>query len=133
MVGNWALRWTEGNEAIQIAFVMLIFPLIMNALQYYIIDTFIKNNKPAAADGDDNSEHGHGEEDGLLTPEIEGDVVEGVDADAVQKEARATSRAQEVKPKTYGAHKDNEPVTPGRESSSSSSNAEIDPSTRVAR
>ncbi|KAJ5195195.1 uncharacterized protein N7498_008633 [Penicillium cinerascens] len=41
-VGDWALRWTEGNTALQIAFVMLLFPLIMNALQYYIIDSFIK-------------------------------------------------------------------------------------------
>ena len=41
-VGDWALRWTEGNEALQIAFVMFIFPVLMNALQYYIIDSFIK-------------------------------------------------------------------------------------------
>ncbi|KNG80638.1 vacuolar membrane protein [Aspergillus nomiae NRRL 13137] len=44
-VGDWALRWTEGNTAIQIIFVMLLFPVIMNAIQYYIIDIFIK--KPA--------------------------------------------------------------------------------------
>lgn len=47
-VGDWALRWTEGNEAIQITFVMFIFPLIMNALQYWIIDGFIKD--PASDD-----------------------------------------------------------------------------------
>ncbi|OAA37252.1 FK506-binding protein 2 precursor [Metarhizium rileyi] len=41
-VGDWALSWTEGNERLQIAFVMMIFPLIMNAMQYYIIDSFIK-------------------------------------------------------------------------------------------
>lgn len=41
-VGDWALRWTEGNETIQIFFVMLFFPLVMNATQYYIIDSFIK-------------------------------------------------------------------------------------------
>ncbi|KAK5990452.1 Vacuolar membrane protein [Cladobotryum mycophilum] len=41
-VGDWALRWTEGNEKLQVAFVMMIFPLIMNAMQYYIIDSFIK-------------------------------------------------------------------------------------------
>ncbi|RAH65829.1 STIMATE family protein [Aspergillus aculeatinus CBS 121060] len=41
-VGDWALRWTEGNTAVQIIFVMLLFPVIMNAIQYYIIDTFIK-------------------------------------------------------------------------------------------
>ena len=42
IVGDWALKWTEGNTALQIAFVMLIFPLIMNAFQYYVVDTFIK-------------------------------------------------------------------------------------------
>ncbi|KAI1828045.1 vacuolar membrane protein-domain-containing protein [Xylaria intraflava] len=41
-VGDWALGWTEGNEKLQIVFVMMLFPLIMNALQYYIIDSFIK-------------------------------------------------------------------------------------------
>jgi len=45
-VGDWALRWTEGNEALQVAFVMFIFPVIMNATQYYIVDSFIKNQKP---------------------------------------------------------------------------------------
>ncbi|KFA66529.1 hypothetical protein S40285_00762 [Stachybotrys chlorohalonatus IBT 40285] len=44
-VGDWALRWTEGNEKLQIAFSMMIFPLIMNALQYYIIDSFIKEKE----------------------------------------------------------------------------------------
>lgn len=47
-IGDWALQWTEGNAAIQIAFVMLLFPVIMNAIQYYIIDTFIK--KPLSYD-----------------------------------------------------------------------------------
>ncbi|KAL1310798.1 hypothetical protein AAFC00_001040 [Neodothiora populina] len=41
-VGDWALRWTEGNEALQIAFVMFVFPVCMNAAQYYIVDSFIK-------------------------------------------------------------------------------------------
>jgi hypothetical protein len=42
-VGDWALRWTEGSEALQILFVMFIFPLIMNAMQYWIVDGFIKD------------------------------------------------------------------------------------------
>ena len=42
-VGDWALSWTEGKEWVQITFVMLIFPLIMNAAQYWIIDSFIKD------------------------------------------------------------------------------------------
>lgn len=58
-VGDWALQWTEGNAAVQIFFVMLLFPVIMNAIQYYIIDTFIK--KPlsdphdALAEDDDDA------------------------------------------------------------------------------
>ena len=44
-VGDWALRWTEGNEVVQITFVMFIFPVIMNAVQYYIIDGFIKERQ----------------------------------------------------------------------------------------
>lgn len=45
-MGDWALRWTEGNEMVQVFFVMLFFPVIMNALQYYIIDGFIKDQQP---------------------------------------------------------------------------------------
>lgn len=45
-VGDWALKWTEGDEVLQVVFVMLVFPVIMNATQYYIIDSFIKNQEP---------------------------------------------------------------------------------------
>lgn len=55
-IGDWALSWTEGNERVQIVFVMMLFPLIMNVLQYYIIDSFIK--KQAPKDGDDGSGEG---------------------------------------------------------------------------
>ena len=60
-VGDWALRWTEGNEMVQVFFVMLFFPVVMNALQYYIIDSFIKDQKPSnhdpipSEDGDEES------------------------------------------------------------------------------
>lgn len=40
-IGDWALGWTDGNEKLQIVFVMMLFPLIMNAMQYYIIDSYI--------------------------------------------------------------------------------------------
>lgn len=53
-IGDWALGWTEGNEKLQIAFVMMIFPLVMNALQYYIIDSFIKEKRDT-----DDSHDGH--------------------------------------------------------------------------
>lgn len=57
-IGDWALGWTEGNEKLQIIFVMMLFPLIMNALQYYIIDSYIKkkevlvDGEPGAGAGD---------------------------------------------------------------------------------
>ena len=70
-VGDWALRWTEGNEVIQITFVMFVFPVIMNALQYYIIDTFIKER------------HSHPEGHTLLPGE---DVDEDEGGDARQRE-----------------------------------------------
>ncbi|KAI9892083.1 MAG: hypothetical protein M1814_001789 [Vezdaea aestivalis] len=41
-IGDWALRWTEGDERVQVFFVMLFFPVVMNAIQYWIIDGFIK-------------------------------------------------------------------------------------------
>ena len=65
-VGDWALRWTEGNEMVQVFFVMLFFPVLMNALQYYIIDSFIKDQKPSDheripnEDGDGDSIHEDG-------------------------------------------------------------------------
>lgn len=59
-VGDWALGWTEGNEKLQIVFVMMLFPLIMNALQYYIIDSFIK----AQASKEDTEGHDVGRGEG---------------------------------------------------------------------
>ncbi|KAI9495296.1 vacuolar membrane protein-domain-containing protein [Zychaea mexicana] len=47
-VGNWALRWTRGNHRYQVVFVMFIFPLVMNAVQFWIVDTIVKVN-PALA------------------------------------------------------------------------------------
>lgn len=55
-VGDWALQWTEGNAAVQIFFVMLLFPVIMNAIQYYIIDIFIKKPISPYAAADSNGD-----------------------------------------------------------------------------
>ena len=55
-IGDWALRWTEGNTAVQIFFVMLLFPVIMNAAQYYIIDIFIKKPMSDSKDSAFDSE-----------------------------------------------------------------------------
>ncbi|KAK4465652.1 vacuolar membrane protein-domain-containing protein [Cladorrhinum samala] len=57
-IGDWALGWTEGNEKLQIVFVMMLFPLIMNGMQYYIIDSYIKKqiSGSGAAGSDSDSE-----------------------------------------------------------------------------
>ncbi|KFY17642.1 hypothetical protein V492_00493 [Pseudogymnoascus sp. VKM F-4246] len=76
-VGDWALRWTEGNEKLQVFFVMLFFPVVMNATQYYIIDTFIKGKLEAVEGGRgiedalDSDDEGGNEADGLLAAEVE--------------------------------------------------------------
>lgn len=89
-VGDWALRWTEGNEAVQIAFVMFIFPLIMNGMQYYIIDIFIKRkNTSEDAGSSEDTEDRDGEEQGrLLTEEQEHGT--SIDDDGVRKDVHLT-------------------------------------------
>lgn len=83
-VGDWALRWTEGNEALQVVFVMLVFPLIMNATQYYIIDTFIKNQKPGEFEVlPDGESEGEEEERAFLGEGVE--EGEGGDEELAQK------------------------------------------------
>lgn len=74
-VGDWALGWTEGNARLQVFFVMLFFPVVMNATQYYIIDTFIKGKADDAARGvpvpvgaDSDSESDDDAAEGLLVP-----------------------------------------------------------------
>lgn len=62
-IGDWALRWTEGNEDLQVFFVMLFFPLIMNATQYYIIDSFIKNPEGAHEVSQDEESSFAGDDD----------------------------------------------------------------------
>ncbi|EXJ76386.1 uncharacterized protein A1O5_00894 [Cladophialophora psammophila CBS 110553] len=90
-VGDWALGWTEGNEAVQIAFVMFIFPLIMNAAQYYIIDTFIKQKKGPHKEAEEDTEHERGEERGSLLTDTGPDHGRSVDEDEVCKPKRSSS------------------------------------------
>lgn len=81
-VGDWALRWTEGNEKLQIVFVMMLFPLIMNAMQYYIIDSYIKlqesGSDGAASDDDAGTDTVvYGELSGSESDQSDGEDEEG--------------------------------------------------------
>jgi len=129
VVGDWALKWTEGNTALQIAFVMLIFPLIMNAFQYYVIDTFIKK-KPEADDR--TSQHSQigseGETGGLLAGDEHGDHDhrhgDSLDEDGVYKTiARANSTEFTDREGELSKHKRHDGET-GEASSGSSTIAE---------
>jgi hypothetical protein len=107
-VGDWALRWTEGNERLQIAFVMMIFPLIMNALQYYIIDSFIKkkdsgDHERLPGEDPDGSRQHH--DDALLGEEL----LTSSDSDdeddrgaAAKKKSRSKAQEEEYDPEVDG-------------------------------
>ncbi|KZT43000.1 hypothetical protein SISSUDRAFT_1030178 [Sistotremastrum suecicum HHB10207 ss-3] len=41
-VGAWLLSWTGSSNAAQVIFVMGIFPIIMNVIQFWIIDSIVK-------------------------------------------------------------------------------------------
>lgn len=95
-VGDWALRWTEGNERLQIAFVMMIFPLIMNVMQYYIIDSFImkKDSGHERLVSEDPDEDLRYDDDDVLStnaisPGDSGDDVERLKSPIVVKDAEA--------------------------------------------
>ncbi|KAK1148315.1 hypothetical protein N8T08_010124 [Aspergillus melleus] len=138
-VGDWALRWTEGNAAVQIFFVMLLFPVCMNAIQYYIIDTFIK--KPSHElleeeddredDLDDDHDHRHAllaglEDDGTLVSETdaaERGPAKGLDSPTRTKEALSKFDAADYPPASRGENSSASSVSTG---SSSSSHGEYD-------
>lgn len=42
-IGEFLLSWTNKNAELQVVFVMLVFPVVMNTLQYYLIDTIIQS------------------------------------------------------------------------------------------
>ncbi|KAL2844327.1 vacuolar membrane protein-domain-containing protein [Aspergillus pseudoustus] len=99
-VGDWALRWTEGNTAVQIIFVMLLFPVIMNAIQYYIIDIFIKKPISASHDlleeessGDDND---HGDRHALLAGMDNDESDDDSASKSGQEALRIPSQSKEV-------------------------------------
>ncbi|CZT25703.1 uncharacterized protein RCC_11372 [Ramularia collo-cygni] len=68
-IGDWALRWTEGSEALQVAFALFIFPLAMNAIQYWIVDGFIMDKKQAESGPEYQRVDEESSEEDTLVPE----------------------------------------------------------------
>lgn len=107
-VGDWALRWTEGSEALQILFVMFIFPLIMNAMQYWIIDGFIKD--PAGNDSHYEAAAGEESDDESDDEWLERRRQRGVDEDSDLEDAEpgplkeANPTAVPVRSREYDPH-----------------------------
>lgn len=126
-VGDWALRWTEGNTAVQIFFVMLLFPVIMNAMQYYIIDIFIK--KPVSQYAEDDSAGEAATDDDAQRREA---LLDGVDEsystdsdDETPKSPKTTSQPKittsALQESEHLLTEDHNPVPPYEPPSSSSS------------
>ncbi|KAG8986438.1 hypothetical protein FRB94_005625 [Tulasnella sp. JGI-2019a] len=65
IVGGWLLSWTNGDERLQIIFVMGLYPIIMNILQFWLIDTIVKE-KGFSPDGYVPVEVTPGEPDPLI-------------------------------------------------------------------
>lgn len=78
---------------VQVFFVMLFFPVVMNALQYYIIDSFIKNQKPSdhepiPSEDEDDTDHDETRRGRSFDGASDGDSAD---------EAGATKKAETVK------------------------------------
>lgn len=126
-IGDWALRWTEGNTALQIIFVMLFFPVTMNAIQYYIIDTFIK--KPLSNDLYAEEERGDAAADadrreGLLAGADEDSSDEDAEGEPGKSKPKNTKNV--VPESEHTLPDDHSPVPPYEPPSSSSSANEPD-------
>lgn len=129
-IGDWALRWTEGNTAVQITFVMLLFPVIMNAIQYYIIDTFIK--KPLSHDlyAEDNAINGPITNDDLHRQEAllggleDSYSIDMDDDDPEPPKAQPKATANALQESENHLTEDHSPVPPYLPPSSSNSNGE---------
>ena len=144
-MGDWALKWTEGNEMVQVFFVMLFFPVVMNAIQYYIIDSFIKNPKPTdheqipSEDGDDEDidEHGNFRPRRSQSQESDMDEALNIEDDSTRKSAEITTTrdVDDGKPERPATRKDNtdpkrlheyDPATDGERNGEDSSGKQED-------
>ncbi|EKM79919.1 hypothetical protein AGABI1DRAFT_72625 [Agaricus bisporus var. burnettii JB137-S8] len=62
-IGEWILSWTwtEDGDTVQVIFTMGIFPIIMNIVQFWLIDSIVKASAAVSLDADspdiDDSEH----------------------------------------------------------------------------
>ncbi|TVY40012.1 Vacuolar membrane protein [Lachnellula occidentalis] len=140
-IGDWALRWTEGDEALQVIFVMLVFPVIMNATQYYIIDSFIKKQggeqgHERIPEEDTDSERGGDMDDDEIHLIDEEDPEVSAKADKANKDSVATktsSGSVTKKPSRLQTGKDYDPQYDGENSPTVSGSASTTERDRFVR
>ncbi|KAG7097360.1 hypothetical protein E1B28_004711 [Marasmius oreades] len=68
-IGEWLLSWTwtEEGDDLQVIFTMGIFPIIMNILQFWIIDSIVKaSDAPVALAGDSPTAQDHADREPLF-------------------------------------------------------------------
>jgi hypothetical protein len=103
---------------------MFIFPLIMNGIQYYIIDTFIKQKKGPQLDTDEHTEHERGDEHGALLAGDEPGHGQSIDEDEACKAQSVSSSSkrsdQLERIISYDPDKDGDVTTDGRHGEGSS-------------
>lgn len=61
-IGEWLLSWTwsdDGEEGFQVVFTMGLFPIIMNVLQFWLIDSIVKASEVTSPKLDEHDEHDH--------------------------------------------------------------------------
>ncbi|QRV87918.1 vacuolar membrane protein [Ceratobasidium sp. AG-Ba] len=62
-IGDWLLSWTDGDAALQVIVVMGLFPIVMNVLQFWLIDSIVKLKEKApilpTTSTDEDEEHEH--------------------------------------------------------------------------
>ncbi|KAI8968053.1 vacuolar membrane protein-domain-containing protein [Mycotypha africana] len=110
--GDWVLEWTVGNYKLQVVFVMLIFPLVMNIMQFWVIDTFIKHKTDDIKDGATIRLTRPEDEDGEILLQPRDEYEDGEEDD---RHGNSSSEPNEPPPR-YSVHDEENPL----QSSSSS-------------
>lgn len=103
-IGDWALRWTKGNEALEITFALFIFPLCMNAIQYWIIDNFIMDKQRETGDKGSYQAVGEDEEEDEERRRFVVDDDEDEDAEERDGNAGGSPPLKEANPTPIPVH-----------------------------
>lgn len=75
IIGEWLLSWTRTGkgDALQVIFTMGMFPIIMNIVQFWLIDSIVKASAAAAAIAAQDIESTHRDRDPLFSTPAEDD------------------------------------------------------------